>query len=80
MDKVKEQWVEELHSILEAYRTIYRLLMGETLFNLTFGTKAVIPLEVGLPSSQIEAYDKWCNSKDLRVNLDLLEEVQIKSK
>lgn len=52
-----------------------QLLSRETPFNLTFKIEAVILLELGLPSYRIEAYDKWWNTKDLKVNLDLLEEI-----
>ena len=33
-----------------AFQTTTRTPIGETLFKLTFGTKAVIPIEVGLSS------------------------------
>ena len=49
-------WVEELHSILWAYRTIPRIPIGETPFNLIFRTEAMIPLEIGLPSTRVEQY------------------------
>lgn len=50
--------------------------MGETLLNLPFETETIIPLEVGLSSPRVKVYNKHRNKKDLRVNLDLLEEVQ----
>lgn len=48
---------------------------GKTLFNLTYGTKAVIPIELGLPSYKVQAYDKHQNPKDPKANLNFLEEV-----
>ena len=42
---VKEAWPKELPIILWAYRTAARTPMGETPFNLTYGTEAVIPVE-----------------------------------
>lgn len=48
--------------------------MGETPFNLTFETKEVTPLEIGILSSKVEGFDKNSNLEQLRANLDLLEE------
>lgn len=50
--------------------------MGKILINLPYGTKAIIPLEVDLLSSQVKAYNEQHNLEDLRMNLDLLEEVR----
>ncbi|XP_076898908.1 uncharacterized protein LOC143552623 [Bidens hawaiensis] len=41
-------------------------------FSLTYGTEAMIPAEIGLPSSRILMMEN--NEKELRMNLDLLEE------
>lgn len=47
---------------------------GEALFNLAFGTEAVIPWELGyLPFLQTERYDLAVNNDHLQANLDLLE-------
>ena len=46
----KGEWSEELPNVLWAYRTTMRVPTGETPFRLTFGTEAVIPVEVGLTS------------------------------
>uniref|UniRef100_A0A2N9IZX2 RNA-directed DNA polymerase n=1 Tax=Fagus sylvatica TaxID=28930 RepID=A0A2N9IZX2_FAGSY len=43
LEGAKGMWVEELPSILWAYRTTVRVPTGETPFKLTFGTEAVIP-------------------------------------
>ncbi|XP_038973752.1 uncharacterized protein LOC120105406 [Phoenix dactylifera] len=56
--------------------TTFRVPTGETSFNLTYGTEAVIPLEVGLPSSRVEHFDASSSSLQLRNNLDLVEEVR----
>ncbi|XP_023885755.2 uncharacterized protein LOC111997856 [Quercus suber] len=50
LDDAKGAWPKEFPNILWAYRTTARTLMGETLFRLTYGTEAVIPVEVGLAS------------------------------
>ena len=54
----KGAWPEELPNVLWAYRTTTRTPTGETLFNLTYGTEAVIPVEVGLTSLRREFFDE----------------------
>ena len=49
---------EELPNVLWAYRTTIRVPTGETPFRLTFGTKAVIPVEVGLTNIRVKAYEE----------------------
>ena len=50
LDGAKGAWLEELPSVLWAYRMTIRVSLGETPFKLTFGTEAIIPVEVGLTS------------------------------
>ncbi len=76
LDQSKGQWVEDLYNVLWAYRTTFRIPTGETPFNLTYGTEAVIPLEIGLPSPRVEHYDASSSSSQLRNNLDLIEETR----
>ncbi|KAK3007627.1 hypothetical protein RJ639_014113 [Escallonia herrerae] len=76
LDGAKGLWVEELPKILWAYNTTTRNPTGETPFSLSFGTEALIPVEVGLPSLRLTAYDLIQNEEALRANLDLLEERQ----
>ena len=52
------------------------ILTGESSFRLTFGIEAMIPLDIGLPSLQVERYDHVGNEATLRANLDLLDEVR----
>ena len=53
-----------------------RTPMGETRFNLTYGTEAVIPVEVGLTSLMREFFDEQDNDDHLKQNLDLVDEVR----
>ena len=46
LDDAKGNWSEELPSVLWAYRTTIRGPTGETPFSLTYGTEAVIPVEL----------------------------------
>ena len=53
----KEVWPEELPNVLWAYRTTKRVPIGETPFRLTFGTEAVMLVEVGLMSLRVKTYE-----------------------
>ena len=48
-------------------------------FRLTYGTEAVIPVEVGVTSTRRDAFNEECNDDELRVNLDCLDEVRDKA-
>ena len=72
----KGAWPEELPSVLWAYRTTTRTLIGKTPFNLTYGTEAVIPVEIGLTSIRKEFFDEHNNNDQLKLNLDCLDEVK----
>ena len=72
----KGAWPEELPNVLWAYRTTTRTPTGETLFNLTYGAEAVIPIKVGLTSLKREFFDEQDNNDQLKQNLDLVDEVR----
>ncbi|GJV14269.1 reverse transcriptase domain-containing protein [Tanacetum coccineum] len=74
LGKAKGQWVEELPNVLWAYRTTARTGTGCTPFSLVYGSEAVLPPEIGLPTYRISNFDSNANDVDLRLNLDLLEE------
>ncbi|XP_076894830.1 uncharacterized protein LOC143547242 [Bidens hawaiensis] len=48
---------------------------GETPFSLTYGTEAMIPVEIGLPTHRTSLTERE-NEQDLRLNLNLVEERQ----
>jgi len=50
LDSVKDNWTEQLHHILWSYRTTPNSTTGETLYKLTYGSDAVIPIEIREPS------------------------------
>ncbi|KAL0313318.1 UNVERIFIED_CONTAM: hypothetical protein Sradi_5731100 [Sesamum radiatum] len=50
LERVGGNWTEELTSVLWAYRTTPRGSTGETPFSLVYGTEAIIPAELGIPS------------------------------
>ncbi|GJS55493.1 reverse transcriptase domain-containing protein [Tanacetum coccineum] len=67
-------WIEELPHVLWAYRTMIKSSHGDTPFSLTYGTEAVIPAEIDMPTYRTAAVDAVHNNEGLRLNLDLLEE------
>ena len=63
-------------NVLWAYKTTARTPTGETPFRLTYGTEAIIPVEVGMNSNRQEMFHEDSNDDQLRVNLDCLDEVR----
>ncbi|GJW90444.1 reverse transcriptase domain-containing protein [Tanacetum coccineum] len=67
-------WLGELSHVLWAYRTMIKSSNGETSFSLTYGTEAVIPAEIGMPTLRTAEVDLVQNNEPLEINLDLIEE------
>ncbi|GJY27740.1 reverse transcriptase domain-containing protein [Tanacetum coccineum] len=57
-----------------AHCTMIKSSHGDTPFSLTYGTEAVIPAEIGMPTYRTAVVDAVHNNEELRLNLDLLEE------
>ena len=76
MDGAKANWAEELNSILWALRTTPRTSTKEMHFALAFGTEAVVPIELQVPTHRVQFNDDNVNSDKLRSNLDALEEIR----
>ena len=76
LEGAKSIWVEELPSVLWAYRTTVRTPTKETPFKLTFGTEAVIPVEIGLTTLRTTFHKEEENEGQLCLNLDLLDETR----
>nr|GEU39196.1 reverse transcriptase domain-containing protein [Tanacetum cinerariifolium] len=57
-----------------AHRTVIKSSHSDTPFSLTYGTKAVIPTEIGMPTYRTAAVDVVSNDEELLLNMDLLEE------
>ncbi|GJS82239.1 reverse transcriptase domain-containing protein [Tanacetum coccineum] len=74
LGEVNKNWIEELPHILWAHRTMIKSSHGDTPFSLTYGTEAVIPAEIGMPTYRTAVVDAVHNDEELRLNLDLLEE------
>ncbi|GJR68087.1 reverse transcriptase domain-containing protein [Tanacetum coccineum] len=72
-------WVEEVPHVLWAHRTTIKTSNGHTPFSLTYGTEAMIPVEIGMPSLRCEKIDQSMNDEALLLNLDILEEEREKA-
>ncbi|XP_071712955.1 uncharacterized protein [Rutidosis leptorrhynchoides] len=74
LGKHRQGWVDELQHVLWAHRTTPKDSTNETPVSLVYGTEAVIPAEVLVPTDRIIAFDAQQNDDALRENLDALEE------
>ena len=75
--KGKGVWPDELLGVLWAYRTTVRTPTGETPFKLAYDSEAVIPAEVHMASHKVMKYQDEENEEQLRLNLDLIDEVRM---
>ncbi|GKA33974.1 reverse transcriptase domain-containing protein [Tanacetum coccineum] len=66
--------MEEISHVLWAHGTMIKSSNGDTPFSLTYGTEAVIPVEICMPTLRTAEVDMVQNDKALEINLDLLEE------
>ena len=74
LDDAKGRWVEEMPHVLWTYQTTLRRLTGETPFAMTYGAKAVIPLEANFPTLRMNSFTPSDNDELLGESLDLIEE------
>ena len=74
LDARSKNWMEELSHVLWAHRTMIKSSNGDTPFSLTYGTEAVIPAEIGMPTLRTAEVNTITNNEVLEINLDLLEE------
>ena len=75
LDSAKGKWVEELPGVLWAYRTTARKPTDISPFALAYGTEAVIPIEVGLPTIRIDTPDSE-NAELIVRELDASDELR----
>ncbi|KAM2801730.1 hypothetical protein PS2_045127 [Malus domestica] len=70
----KGKWPDELPGCLWAYRTTKRRATGETPFSLAFGSEAIIPPNIIVPSINTLLPSIEQNSRERATDLDLAEE------
>ena len=76
LDGANGIWLDELPSVLWAYKTTTRTPIRETSFRLAYGSEAVIPAKVGLTSYMVDNYDERRNGEAMCPQLDLVDEVR----
>ncbi|CAA0834113.1 Polynucleotidyl transferase- ribonuclease H-like superfamily protein, partial [Striga hermonthica] len=76
LEKASGAWVDELTSVLWAYRTTPRSTTGETPFSLVYGMEALLPVELELQSQQSSTYDQEQNEELMLTALDTIEELR----
>ena len=62
-DDAKGRWVEELSHVLCMYRTTPHRSTRETLFLMTYGAEAVIPLETSFPMLRTSLFNSSSNNE-----------------
>lgn len=71
IEGAKGTWDEEFPGILWAMRTTIKDATGHKPFSLVYGSEAVLPVEIGIPSTRISHYPYEENDAEKRINLDL---------
>ena len=66
--------MDELPHVLWTYHPTPRRSTGETLFSMTYGSEAVIPLEVGFLTLRTERLNVEENDRLLSASLELIDE------
>ncbi|GJS22442.1 reverse transcriptase domain-containing protein [Tanacetum coccineum] len=74
LGKDNKNWMEEISHVLWVHRTMVKSSNGDTPFSLTYGTEAVIPAEIRMPTFWTTEVDVDKNNEALEINLELLEE------
>lgn len=70
----KGAWVDKLPKVLWAYRCTPSGTTDDTPFNHTYGTGAMLPVELGEPSLRWKLEDLRIKNEELNVELDTLDE------
>ncbi|XP_071714335.1 uncharacterized protein [Rutidosis leptorrhynchoides] len=66
-------WVDELPKVLWEHRTMHKNNTGEIPFSLVYGSEAVIPAEITVPTERVLSYSEGENNERLRTNLNYAE-------
>ena len=74
LDTLERRWDAELLVVLWSYRTTARAATGETPFSMAYGSEAMIPTEVKVPSFRYENFDEETNASLLAMEKDMIEE------
>ncbi|XP_021851067.2 uncharacterized protein [Spinacia oleracea] len=78
LEDCKGKWEDLMPEVLWCKRTAVKEATSESPFKLSFGSEAVIPAEMVLPTMRIQHYDEERNDQLLRHQLDLMPEIRLK--
>jgi len=77
LDTAKTRWAEELNTVMWAYRTTPHSTIGESPFRLTYGTEAVIPIELTELTWRTDDDTNFpANMANLHEELEFVDEVR----
>ncbi|XP_071718881.1 uncharacterized protein [Rutidosis leptorrhynchoides] len=65
---------DELPNVLWAHRTTFKKSTGEKPFSLVYGSEAVIPAEILVPTHRVANFEEEANDDALGENLNFIEE------
>ncbi|GKD38661.1 reverse transcriptase domain-containing protein, partial [Tanacetum coccineum] len=74
LGKTNQGWVDKLPRVLWAHRTSPKSSNRETSFNLVYGSKVVVPIEISVETKRIKEFEVRQNEKRHGEDLDILEE------
>jgi hypothetical protein len=74
LEAAKGKWVDELLSVLWAFRTTPRKSTGASPYSLAFGTEAIIPMEINFPTLRSAQLEAGGNDAALEAELDFIDE------
>ncbi|XP_025616534.1 uncharacterized protein [Arachis hypogaea] len=74
LDNAKGEWAELIPEILWSYNTTVHNTTGETPFKLVYGSEALIPMKIGVPTLRAKLYSEQHNISTRKAELDLAEE------
>jgi hypothetical protein len=80
--KNQRDWHDRLFKALWAYRVTVRTPTQATPYSLVYGSEAVLPLEVQLPSLRVAVHEEITNDEQIRLRfqeLDALEEGRLQA-
>lgn len=76
LEGAKGSRIDDLPGVLWSARTTVKEATGHSPFNLVYGSDAVLPIEVGIPSPRMTFYDYEHNEEEKPVNLVLLPQTR----
>ncbi|XP_071739902.1 uncharacterized protein [Rutidosis leptorrhynchoides] len=74
LNEKRTGWVDELSNVLWAHRTTFKKSTGKTLFSLVYGSEAMIPAKILVPTHRVANFDETANNEALCENLNFVEE------